>query len=289
MKHLLQTTGYDFAAAIDFGLRHPTARSGIRPSTLALLVMLAVLPLPGFTAAAVNFTTGTNSDGIVINESGPAFPYGSMITPQCGVGTVENLTVNVLGLWHPFPSDVGIVLVSADGRKVRLMAGAGGSQSLTNGVNLTFSDAANSRLPQADQIFSGSYRPTDYAPGLSQPAPAAAPYATNLATFIGSAPNGGWKLYVYDSVLFDAGSISSWSLDIEWRGTILELRNPSVLSNGRFRVEVFGPTGLPTVIERSSNLTTWLPVATNFFSTSPGVFIDPSPPDPHRFYRALQP
>ena len=54
-------------------------------------------------------------------------------------------------------------------------------------------------------------------------------------------------------------------------------------------LEVFGPTGIPTIIERSPDLTTWLPLATNVYTINPGVFIDPAPPYPYRFYRAVQP
>ena len=88
---------------------------------------------------------------------------------------------------------------------------------------------------------------------------------------------------------YDGGAIAGWGLSVEWRGTFLLLRNPTRLANGAFQVEVSGQTGIPTIIQRSADLRTWAPVATNVFSTDPGIFTDPAPPPGYRFYRALQP
>ncbi len=245
---------------------------------------LTLLPSPTTSPAS-----STNAAGITINQSGTAAPYGSTITPSCVPGTVRNLTVSLFGFAHTFPTDVSVVLISPDGRKVKLMAGAGGGESLSHGVNLTFSSASTNALPEFDLIVSGTYRPTDYLPGLSLPAPAAGPYSTSLSTFVGAEPNGPWRLYVHDNVPLDAGSISGWSLNIEWQDTNLSLRRPTVLSNGWFQLEVLGPTGVPIIIQRSSNLVNWLPLATNVYGTIPAIFIDPAPVHPYRFYRAVLP
>ena len=96
----------------------------------------------------------------------------------------------------------------------------------------------------------------------------------------------------------DSGSIAGWSLNLEWQPNPLNLGRPATsillhqpvkLPAGGFQMEVDGPTGIPIILERSSNLTTWLPVATNVFPTNPGVFVDPAPLGPYRFYRAVQP
>ena len=94
---------------------------------------------------------------------------------------------------------------------------------------------------------------------------------------------------MFDVSPLDGGSISSWRLNLEWQEKTISLQNPRMLASGGFRVEVVGLTGISTIIERSSNLVTWLPLATNIYSSSPGVFIDPAPLPSRRFYRALQP
>ncbi len=234
-------------------------------------------------------TTYTNSTAIIIQQVGLAIPYFTVITPKCVPGVVRDLTVKISGFFHAFPSDVSIALVAPDGRQVKLMAGVGGGESVSVPVNLTFSDAAPVPLPKEELLQSGSYQPTDYLPNLFLPAPAAGPYSNSLAAFNGANPNGPWKLCVYDSVDLDGGGIASWSLEFGWREQTLLLQNPAVLPTGEFQVEVVGQTGIPTIIERSSDLVTWLPVATNVFHTSPGVFTDPAPLDPYWYYRAVQP
>ena len=232
----------------------------------------------------------TNASIITINEDGPATPYVSVIPPNCVPGVVQKVTVSILGFSHNFPSDVTLMLISPEGRRVKLMSGAGGNARLAHGVNLTFSDDATSPLPGDDLIVSGTYLPTDYLPGLpsGMPPPAGEPYATSLAAFIGGEANGSWGLCVFDGSALDGGSISSWSLTIEWRQKNLLLRNPRFLATGEFRTEVLGQTGLVTILERSANLATWLPVITNVLATSPGVLLDPAPLYPYRFYRAVQ-
>ena len=253
----------------------------------ALVTLTATLTV--LAAPDASPTAYTNASSIIIPENGEATPYGSAITPQCVNGVVRNLTVTIFGFSHRFPGDVSIVLASPDGRQVKLMSGAGGAESVLGGVDLTFSDAAPNPLPETDEIVSGTYLPTDYWHGFVLPPPATGPYFTNLSAFIGTDPNGPWRLFVFDALDYDGGRISSWRLNLEWQEKTIYLQNPSVLANGGFRVEVMGLTGISTIIERSSNLVTWLPVATNVYSISPGVFIDPAPLSSRRFYRALQP
>ncbi len=245
---------------------------------------LTVLPAPG--GSPVSYT---NAGGIIINESGQATPYVSLIPAQCVPGVVKHLSVNIYGFSHNFPSDVSIVLVSPDGRKVKLMGGTGNGEGLSPGVNLTFSDVATNRLPLTERIVSGLYLPTDYEPGFSLPPPGNGPYSNSLAAFIGADSNGPWILFVFDGVSLDGGRIASWTLDIDWREKLLYLQNPGLLPDGSFRAEIVGQTGIPTIIEQSDDLYTWQPVATNVYFANPGVFIAPSPVHPGRYYRAVQP
>ena len=247
---------------------------------------LNVLPTPS--GSLISYT---NSDGITIPMIGQASPYGSGIALQCVPGMAKNVTVSIFGFTHAFPYDVIVVLVSPDGRQVKLMAATGGAWALFDPVNLTFSEAASSSLPQFDPLTSGTYLPTDNHPDFEadMPFPANGPYFSGLSAFNGADPNGLWKLYVYDGGTSDAGSIASWSLNLEYQSKTLLLQKPTKLANGGFQIEVVGRTNLPTIMQRSSNLTTWLPLVTNVFSTNPGVFVDPAPLYPYRFYRAVQP
>ena len=231
----------------------------------------------------------TNNQPTIIAEYGPALPYGSVIAPQCLPGVVKKVTVKLFGFFHNFPGDVSMALVSPDGRQVKLMAGAGGGNPLFGSVDLTFSDDAPGPVPQTDEIFSGTFTPSDYEPGVALPPPANGPFSPSLAAFVGAPLNGPWSLCVFDGVPYDGGGIARWSLIFEWRDYDLRLLNPRTLTNGDFRFEIFGQAGIPTIIESSSNFLTWVPVVTNVYPTNPGVFTTPAPLGSQRFYRALQP
>ena len=246
---------------------------------------LTVLPLP-----ASNPVTYSNNTVISIPMFGAASPYPSVITLQCVPGVVKKITATLYGYTHTFPSDVNAVLVSPDGRAVALMGGAGDAVT-GGGVNLTFADNASQPVPFSGTVASGTYRPGTYTPGVAFSAPApSGPYATNLATFIGAGPNGAWKLFVYDDVSGDAGSISRWTLTLEWgiEGPLF-LARPRMQTNGARAMDVWGRTGVPTIIERSVNLTNWIPISTNVYGVSPAVFVDPqTAANSNLFYRALQ-
>jgi hypothetical protein len=251
-----------------------------------------------------------NSGAININRFGPATPYGSPITAQCMDGLVTNVTVTLHGFSHAFPADVSVLLVGPDtNRAVVLMGGAGGAQTINNGVDLTFSDAVSNYLPINNYIVAGTYHPTNYLPNLVLPAPApAGSFSTNLSVFNGINPAGTWLLYVYDSASGFGGRIANgWSLNIGWQpagnsllkpvkgGKTLSaglaeppfVRNAGVV-DGRFQMEIWAAVGTTRVVEGSTNFINWMPLSTNKMEQSPEIFTDwDSERWPKRFYRVL--
>lgn len=157
----------------------------------------------------------TNGAAIVINDNTNASPYPSAINVSGVGGSLTKATVTLNHFKHTWPRDVDALLVSPSGQKVLLMAAAGGSFTV-NDATLTFDDSAPSFLPSDSQITSGSYQSTIRFPGavFQSPAPAG-PYATNLAAFNGSNPNGYWSLFIHDHAALDSGIISNgWSLNL---------------------------------------------------------------------------
>src|SRR5690349_20347046 len=57
-------------------------------------------------------------------------------------------------------------------------------------------------------------------------------------------------------------------------------------TNGQTQFQVSGPENLTFVIQTSPDLANWSDALTNKFGPRPFVFLDPSPPADHRFYRA---
>lgn len=159
----------------------------------------------------------TSADAIVINDAATASPYSSDKRIAATAGTVTGITVTLSNFSHVSPDDVDVMLVAPNGRHVILMSDVGGTNEV-GGLNLTFSDAAASGLPDSGALSSGTFKPTDFEPGeiFPAPAPATAPTGNTMAAFYGSAPNGMWKLYVVDDTGTNAGSIGgSWSMSLQ--------------------------------------------------------------------------
>jgi subtilisin-like proprotein convertase family protein len=136
--------------------------------------------------------------------------------------TITKVTVTMSNLTHTFVSDVDIAVVSPQGTNLIIMSNVGGYNGLMNpgatNVTLVFDDNASSYCPTNSQLFSGTYKPTDYLPGYPPLWPAPAPVSPmdgSLATFNSLDPNGTWNLFVIDDASVNSGIISNgWSLTI---------------------------------------------------------------------------
>ncbi|MGI0484561.1 DUF4347 domain-containing protein [Pantanalinema rosaneae CENA516] len=155
----------------------------------------------------------SNTAAIAIPNSGTATPYPSTISVSGLGSSISAITVTLTNMSHTFPADVDILLVGPTGAGLILMSDVGGGTDIVS-VTLTFSDAAATGLPAT--IVTGTYRPTNTGTGDSFPEPApVGSYTTALSTFIGTNPNGDWRLFVVDDLGGDAGTIAGgWSLDI---------------------------------------------------------------------------
>ena len=173
---------------------------------------VAVLTVTTQSQAVVTFN---NTNLIQINDAAAATPYPSAIVVLGQTGTVGKVTVTLRGLTHPYPHDVGVLVVGPQGQKIVLLANVGGSQGIS-GTILTFDDDAPVALTEYDPITVSVCRPSSSGSVGSFPAPApVGPYSTALLSCKGTNPNGTWALYVQDSSAGDAGSIANgWSLNI---------------------------------------------------------------------------
>ncbi len=156
---------------------------------------------------------------ITINDNTAGSPYPSTINVSGMNGTVRNVTVTLTNLIHTWVSDVDVLLVGPGGQKVLIFSDVGDAFNATNRT-VTLSDSAASALPESGSFANGTYKPTDYtdtSPGGDNfPAPApAGPYATAFSAFNLTAPNGTWKLFVFDDGPGDDGKFNGgWSLTV---------------------------------------------------------------------------
>jgi Immunoglobulin I-set domain/Proprotein convertase P-domain len=247
----------------------------------------------------VNSGTWTNNDGaITIRDFTFAAPYPSTNLVRCAPKTISQLRVTLFGLSHGFPDDIDLALVAPNGQGIKLMSDTGGSGgNALNNITLVFDDAAPGLLPNAGFINPGTYRPTDVNEGVAlpdnfpSPGPAAGfAYATNFAQFLGSNPNGTWKLFVVDDHGGQQGVLTRWMLDFgraEFVFPNVRLTSPVTLTNGALQMELRGEPGKTYFLEASTNLVNWTIIQTNQLLTPTMPLTDETASQfGYRFYRA---
>jgi len=156
-----------------------------------------------------------NTTALIIPDHGAGSPYPSTINVTGMSGTVSNVTVALKNLSHTWVSDIDVLLVGPGGQKVLIFSDVGEAFNANN-VTVTLSDAASPPLPANGSFASGTYKPTDYPPTETFPAPApAGPYVTTLSTFNGGTANGTWSLFVFDDGNGDQGSFAGgWTVTV---------------------------------------------------------------------------
>ena len=228
LTNTLLTMQSNIAEVVVLSETGPPVPTPVTQTTLSLIK--AVSPAVIFNGDVVTFT-------LVVSNAGPLdMPPASVIrvpsdtVATLGVADLYPATLNVQGLTtindievtlqdvtHSYAADLDVMLVGPQGQSVLLMSDVGSTTAL-NHATLTFRAGA-SELPDVSKIVTGTYRPTDYVGNDGKDSlPAPAPTTThnlNLATFIGTNPNGAWHLYVADDQASDIGQINKgWSLTL---------------------------------------------------------------------------
>jgi len=184
-------------------------KSILRISTLSVLLAAGM-------AAQAAVVTLTSSGPITIpfsGSQGAASVYPSIINSAVA-GALVNVNVTLTRLSHTFPDDLDILLVGPGGQSVLLMSDTGSSLDIVD-VNLTFDDSAANSLGDNSQIVSGTYKPSNYGGIDIFPAPApAGPYGSLLSAYNGLAAAGEWRLFIFDDLGGDIGSLASWSITL---------------------------------------------------------------------------
>ncbi len=151
--------------------------------------------LPGQFLVRPNSTEVTNTFSSV--ASVPIVDLGLAISEIAVTNMPSEITdVNVtLNITHTWVADLEVFLHAPDGTIVELFTRVGDSGENFTGTILD--DSATTSITAGTAPFTGTFRPEGV-----------------LASFNGRQPNGTWKLYVFDRVGGDVGSIANWSLRI---------------------------------------------------------------------------
>jgi subtilisin-like proprotein convertase family protein len=157
-----------------------------------------------------------NGGAITINDTAApptqATPYPSNITVSGMTGVIAVVNVTINGFSHAFPDDVDILLKGPTGANAIILSDVGGSIAVSN-LTINLDDNAAASMSDAGPLTSGTFKPTNVGAGDTFPTQAPSGGSV-LSVFNNTNPNGTWSLYVVDDANGQAGSITSWSLNI---------------------------------------------------------------------------
>ncbi|MFN0280098.1 MAG: S8 family serine peptidase [Pyrinomonadaceae bacterium] len=262
--YVLDDAGVDFGSISGGWRLHITTNTcGSATPTATATATRTSTNTPTFTPTQAGTPSCTprnfsNTSAIMINDNAAGSPYPSNIFVSGVSGSVTKVTVDLLNMSHTFPDDVDVMLVGPGGQNVMIMSDAGGGGDIVS-VNLTFDSFAGSALPDATQIFSGTFQPSNYDTNTDVfPAPAPPPSGSAaLSAFNGTNPNGTWSLYVRDDLGIDLGSISGgWALRITTSSC------GTTATNTPTRTSTHTPTNTPTFTPTNAPTATASPTCT---------------------------
>jgi len=219
-------------------------RRACRPLGLLLVVTLAPLTVVDAASSAIPVTSvfaqdrdmAMSSGGgyeqvekIAVPATGVAEAYPSTVEASGLQGVVRDVVVTLMGVTHPNPEDLDVMLVSPNGRRAVVMSDVGGSDDVAN-LTIHLDDEAYGPLPDSNiHAESGQskderdsshavYQPRNAGAGADT-FPAPAPQTTensSLSVFDGTDPNGVWRLFVVDdgAAAGPNDAIGSWHLQI---------------------------------------------------------------------------
>jgi len=182
-----------------------------------VLTCLLIASLAGWT------TTFADSNPIIIpSTSGgaaTATTYPSNVVVSGLSGSVQTVTVELIGWTEPAPEDIYFELVAPTGNGFEFLGGVGGTSSFV-ALNILLADSASLLAPPT-LLNSGTFLPTVLGSCVTLPSLASPKCAATIGTstfenvFGGTDPDGTWSLYIYDPDTGDsAGSLQEWSLKI---------------------------------------------------------------------------
>jgi hypothetical protein len=169
-------------------------------------------------------------------DAGVSDPYPLTRDVAGESGVIEDVDIQLNGVWHQRPEDLDLLLVGPHGESGVLMSDACGTAPVS-GADWTWDDESLGPMPEGNGTpvcGDGRYEPTDYAPGDSWLSPAPTPpFSAGLGAFDGTDPNGEWRLYAQDD---EGGAAGFFTNRFELR---VKTRPPAAVSfaDGALTVE----------------------------------------------------
>jgi BspA type Leucine rich repeat region (6 copies) len=203
--------------------------------------------------------------------------------------SLTNIGVNVSN--PVFSSLNGVLFDKAQKTLVEFPDGLGGSYTIPNNVTTIDAGAFDDCINLTSVVIPKSVTNILFQPFYGCP-------SLNSAYFMGNAPfDNGSAFYGDKNTVYYLPGTTGWGSTFGTAPAVLwnpqaQTGNGNVgIKNGRFGFNLTGPTNATIVVEASTNLSTWVPVSTNAFSSSgTSSFSDPQWTNyPVRYYRLRSP
>jgi subtilisin-like proprotein convertase family protein len=204
-------------------------------------------------------TTSSGPISVVIPDNEPNNGAVSAPIVVSGVtGSVQSISVT-FNITHTWDADLDINLIAPNGNILNLVGARGGSGD--NFTNTTISSASTTSLATGAAPFTGTFA----ADGNIGWGPAA--YASNVATFASlfSIPNGNWRLAMADFAGGDVGTLTSWSITINYASPDAGIWTPvtGLFTNAAGTTPYVAGTPASTVYASPAATTTYSVTVTN--------------------------
>lgn len=216
---------------------------GCRATDFSSTATLTVTPLQAtVTAPAPNVCVGTIVPISITNidapiQSSQTFNSAALTLaiPDANLAGVSN-TIAVSGLPtnaqingisvrvnipHTWAGDLVLALKAPNGSVFNLdyyLTGTGGAAATTGLINTVISSTGTAALSTGAGSYTGTFR-ADGAGAAAAPPSGATGFIPTVTTFAGlypSAANGNWTLAIYDGGAIDVGTLTSWSITINY-------------------------------------------------------------------------
>ena len=207
--------------------------------------------------SAVN-TTSSGAINVAIPDNEPNNGATHSLVVAGVTGAVQSISVTFT-ITHTWDSDLDINLVAPNGNILNLVGARGGSGD--NFTNTIISSTSSTSLGIGSAPFSGTFA----ADGLIGWGPAA--FASNVPTFASlfSVPNGTWRLAMADFGAGDLGTLTSWSISINYATPDAGIWTPAtgLFTNAAGTTPYVAGTPAVTVYASPTSTTTYSVSVTN--------------------------
>lgn len=178
-------------------------------STAPIICAGAVQQLSVTSSSGATLPNTTSSGAISLPVSNLLPPAISTINVAGVTGSVQSISVN-LNITHTYDGDMTLNLKAPNGNIYNLSWENGGGGD--NYINTTFSSTASNIIYTGAPPYTGTFA-AEGASGVGL-----APNLSNVTAWSGlySTPNGAWSLIVTDPYNLDDGTLTSWSITINY-------------------------------------------------------------------------